>query len=117
MDDDKSILKGSMWMLGLAILLFWLPVLGPIIAGFVGGRKAGGPGAAFVAAILPAIVAAVLVGLVVVALPEIGGFIATLVGGVVFLAILVQSGLLILGAVAGGFFSHGGQRTHRGIRV
>lgn len=25
----------------LSILLFWLPLIGPLVAGFVGGRKAG----------------------------------------------------------------------------
>ena len=40
-------------MLVLSILLFWLPVAGPLIAGFVGGRKSGSVGNAIVAAILP----------------------------------------------------------------
>jgi len=41
------------WMLVLSVLLFWLPVIGPLIAGFVGGRKSGGVGNAILAALLP----------------------------------------------------------------
>ena len=31
----------TFWMIGLSILLFWMLVAGPFIAGLVGGRKAG----------------------------------------------------------------------------
>ena len=48
-----SIAKGMVWMLVLSILLFWLPLAGPLIAGFVGGRKSGGVGNAILAALLP----------------------------------------------------------------
>jgi hypothetical protein len=41
------------WMLVLSVLLFWLPVLGPLVAGFVGGRKSGSVGNAILAALLP----------------------------------------------------------------
>jgi hypothetical protein len=41
------------WMLVLSVLLFWMPVLGPLIAGFVGGRKSGSVGNAILAALLP----------------------------------------------------------------
>lgn len=43
------------WMGGLSLLLFWLPVIGPFIAGLVGGRKAGGFGRAIAAVFLPGI--------------------------------------------------------------
>jgi hypothetical protein len=48
-----SISKGMVWMLVLSILLFWMPVAGPLIAGFVGGRKSGSIGNAILAALLP----------------------------------------------------------------
>ena len=41
------------WMFLLSILLFWLPFIGPLVAGFVGGRKAGSLGNAIVAVFLP----------------------------------------------------------------
>jgi hypothetical protein len=50
-----SISRGMVWMLVLSILLFWMPVLGPLIAGFVGGRKSGSIGNAIWAALLPSL--------------------------------------------------------------
>ena len=50
-----SVVKGMVWMLILSVLLFWLPVAGPLVAGFVGGRKSGGVGNAILAALLPGI--------------------------------------------------------------
>ncbi len=48
-----SIPAAILWMFVLSILLFWLPFVGPLIAGFVGGRKAGSLGNAILAALLP----------------------------------------------------------------
>jgi hypothetical protein len=50
-----SVSRGMVWMFVLSILLFWMPILGPLIAGFVGGRKSGSVGNAILAAILPGI--------------------------------------------------------------
>ena len=56
-----GILRGMLWTVVLGALLFWLPVLGPATAGYVGGRKAGGPLRAVVAVAIPA--AVLLIGL------------------------------------------------------
>lgn len=87
-------------MVGVSILLSWLPVLGPSIAGLVGGRKAGGVGPALLAAIVPAIVVGVLLLLLgsLAALPVIGG----LVGAGVFFVLLANSLPLLVGAATGG---------------
>jgi hypothetical protein len=53
---NGSIGNAILWMFLLSVLLFWLPILGPFIAGFVGGRKAGGVGDAILAVILPGLV-------------------------------------------------------------
>lgn len=95
-----SILGASLWMIGLSIVLFWLPVLGPLIAGVVGGRMAGSPGRGITAALLPALVVAVLALIVsaIFALPVVGavaGF------GIVVVAI-IHSIPLLIGAVIGG---------------
>jgi len=37
----------------LSILLWWLPIFGQMIAGYVGGRRAGTPWKAVVAAMIP----------------------------------------------------------------
>ena len=96
-----SIPAAIFWMFLISLLLFWLPVIGPLIAGFVGGKKAGGVGAALMAVFLPAIVfgvalfflAATLSGIPVVGL--IAG-----AGGVVFA--LAHVGPLLIGAIVGG---------------
>lgn len=85
----------------LSLLLFWLPVIGPLIAGFVGGRKAGGVGNAILAVLLPGIVfglflfflASILTGF-----PPLG-FIAG-AGGLVLA--FAHIGPLLLGAIVGG---------------
>ena len=47
--SEGSILSAIVWMFIISILLFWLPVVGPLVAGFVGGMKAGGVGSAVLA--------------------------------------------------------------------
>ena len=98
--QEGSVGSALLWMVGLSILLFWLPTLGPLVAGFVGGRKAGGVGPALVAAIIPAVLVAALILLLgtLVSLPVIGA----LVGAGLFFAILFQSVPLLIGAVIGG---------------
>jgi len=48
-----SIPQSMAWMVGLSIALFWVPLVGSLIAGFVGGRKAGGLAPALAAVFLP----------------------------------------------------------------
>lgn len=97
---EGSTVNAMLWMVGLSILLFWIPVAGPVFAGFVGGLKAGGGGPAVVAAVLPAILVAALVFLLgsVVALPLFGA----LVGIGTLPVILLQGLLLVAGAALGG---------------
>ena len=99
-----NIMSAMGWMIGLSILLFWLPVLGGLIAGFVGGRKAGGVLEAIVAVILPGLVMVVLTALLgglLGGIPIIG-HLAALVAG---LGAVVMSFLnvvpLLLGAILG----------------
>jgi hypothetical protein len=67
------------WMSLLSLLLFWLPVIGPFLAGLVGGKKSGGVGGAVAAVFLPGI----------------------LFGGLLFVFATVLSGLPIFGVIAG----------------
>lgn len=60
-------------MTGLSILLFWLPILGPAVAGLVGGYFAGTVGRAILASLMPAVVLAVLILLVGTAFDPTGG--------------------------------------------
>jgi hypothetical protein len=102
--SSGSVVAGALWMLFLSIILFWLPVIGPLIAGFVGGRVAGSTGNGFLAAILPAIVIAVLILIIgsIFSLP----FIGAIVGVSIFFGIVAHSIWIIIGAVIGGALAH-----------
>ena len=103
-ESEGSITSGMLWMLFISILLFWLPVIGPLVAGIVGGKKAGGIGAAIMAVFLPAII--VGVGAFVLASIASGlpvfGMVAAL-GGVTLALINVSP--LLVGAIIGGILS------------
>lgn len=96
-----SVSAGMLWMTVISVLLFWLPVLGPFIAGFVGGRVAGGVGPAVIATFLPAVIFGVLLFVTATALtgmPLIGALAAA--GGVVLA--VAHIGPLLVGAILGG---------------
>ena len=103
-ENNGSILIGMFWMFILSLLLFWLPGLGALIAGIVGGKQAGGVMAGLTAAMLPGIVVAIALffaGTMLTALPVIG---AVLAGGGLLLYVLYIPPLLI-GALIGGLLA------------
>ena len=95
-----SVAAAIAWMFLLSILLFWLPLIGPLVAGFVGGRKAGTVANAILAVFLPGLVfgfalfflASVLTGF------PLLGFLAG-AGG--FVLVCAHVGPLLLGAIIG----------------
>jgi len=96
-----SSVSGALWMLVISLLLFWLPFFGPLIAGFVGGKKSGGVGSAVGAVFLPAVVLGVFLFILGTAtgLPLIG----VVTGGAVFLLVAAGAvGPLLVGAIVGG---------------
>lgn len=104
--ESGSIIVGSIWMIVLSVLLFWLPVVGPLLAGWVGGMKAGGVGSGIMAVFLPAIVVGILLAMVPAAtfagIPVVGAIIASLAAIGLFVFIGLQVGLLLIGAIVGG---------------
>lgn len=95
-----SIGSAILWMFVLSILLFWLPVLGPLIAGFVGGRKAGSLSNAIMATLLPALVLGAVLFVftsVLTGLPLIG----FLAGAGSFAIVAAHVGPLLVGAIVG----------------
>jgi len=106
---NTAVRKGSIgaavfWMFLISLLLFWLPLLGPFIAGVVGGKKSGGAGAAIAAVFLPAIVFGLLLfgaASAISGLPLVG---AVAGGGGAILA-LSHVGPLLCGAVIGGILA------------
>ena len=97
----SSIVTGSLWMVGISLVLFFLPLGNGLIGGLVGGYKVGSPGGALASAVLPAAIVSVglwillamldvpvlgfaagaAVGILIV-LADVGLFVGALVGGV-----------------------------------
>lgn len=96
-----SLVGGMIWMAVISILLFWLPVFGPLLAGIVGGKKAGGVGNGILAVFLPAIILAGLLfffGTALTGIPVIGW-----IAGMGVLALMIAGiGPLLIGAIIGG---------------
>jgi hypothetical protein len=55
-----SAMSGAIWMIVLSVLLCWLPGIGGLVAGIVGGKISGGLGPAIVAWLLSSILVGVL---------------------------------------------------------
>ena len=106
MTDQKkgSIMSGVIWMFLLSLCLFWLPFLGPLLAGIVGGKKAGGLGNAIAAVFLPGLVVGVLLFLIASSLTGIP-LIGAIAGSGAFLLSLAHIGPLLLGAIVGGLIA------------
>ncbi len=103
-ESKGSIILGMMWMFIISLLLIWLPALGPLIAGIVGGKVAGGVGPGFVAALLPGLLLALILlffGTVFTGLPLVGALIA---GGGILLYLLYIP-ILLIGALIGGLLA------------
>src|SRR5262245_13510317 len=98
---ETRIVAGAVWIFVISILLFWLPLAGPLIAGFVGGKKAGGVGAGIVAALLPAIVTGILLFLFAALLTGLPLF-GVLAGAGAFVLVTAHVGILLVGAIIGG---------------
>jgi len=96
-----SILAAVFWMFLISLLLFWLPVAGPLVAGFVGGKKAGGVGDAILAVCLPGILFGVVLFLFASSLTGIPllGLVAGM-GGLILA--LSHVGTLLVAAIIGG---------------
>ena len=102
-DDRTNIIAASAWMVGISLILFFLPLLNGLIGGAVGGYKAGSPSRGFMAALIPAVVVGALLWAVFALFggPVIG-FLAGAAAGV--LVLLADVGLFI-GALIGGYFA------------
>jgi hypothetical protein len=97
---DSSILASSLWMIGISLLLFFVPAVNGLVGGAVGGYKAGSAGRGVIAAILPSIVVGLaLWGLLAWYDKPILGFFGGLAVG---LWALISSVALLIGAAIGG---------------
>lgn len=106
---EGSVLMGMIWMAVISLLLFWLPAIGPLIAGIVGGKVAGGVGNGLLAALLPGLLLSILLALLsTLAAAPLGLFapiLGLMAGAGVFMLILVQIIPLLIGALIGGLLA------------
>ena len=110
MEREPSVLIPAIWMIVISLLLFWLPGFGPLIAGYVGGRRAGDVGHAFVASLLPMVLvgAAVFIILTLVVAPILGPLapaVGAIAGTLTVIYLIVLEIALIAGAVVGGLLA------------
>jgi hypothetical protein len=99
-----SVLAGMIWMLVLSLLLFWLPTFGPLIAGAVGGKRAGGVGPGLLAALLPSLVLAAGLAFFATALTGLP-LIGAVAGMGTMVLLLLEIGPLLVGALIGGLLA------------
>lgn len=98
--DRSNVVVGSAWMVGLALLFFWLPAINGLLGGVVGGYKVGTLGRALAAAVLPAILVALGMWLLFAAF-DLGGW--GLLAGIGMGALIVFADLgIFIGAAIGG---------------
>jgi len=98
--ERANVVVGSLWMVGISLALFWIPLLNGLIGGIVGGYKVGTIGRALAAAVLPAVVVALALWLLLAAF-DLGGW-GFLAGIGVGALILFSDVGLFLGAAIGG---------------
>ena len=111
-EREGSVASAMNWMGCLTLLLFWLPVVGPFIAGAVGGVKAGSVKRALLAVFVPGVMTGVMVAVGVTYLTNLW-FWGALAGlGGIALSFL-NIGPLLLGAVLGGLAAGLSRRWNR----
>lgn len=103
-ETKGSIGSAIFWMFLISLLLFWLPVIGPLVAGIVGGKKAGGFGSGILVVLLPCIVFGIILFLLASSLTGIP-LIGAIAGAGGFALSLVHIGPLLLGAIIGGILA------------
>lgn len=99
-----SLVMAMIWMAVLSLLLFWLPLLGPLIAGLVGGKTAGSPSRGLLAALIPVGILCLILfafSTALIGLPVIG-FVFSFG---LFVILVFQSLPLLIGALIGGLLA------------
>lgn len=116
LEGQSSVPGAMLWMFGLSFLLTlflgWIPfvglAIGPCVGGYIGGRRAGTPGRALMASLLPAVLLSaliVLVGTIAGGMTQVPilGAVAALIAGVMGIALVVHNAALMVAAVVGGW--------------
>ena len=102
---NRSIIGGSFCFMILSVLLCWVPAFGPLIAGIVGGNKAGGIFRGIIAVLLPCIAVGVAFFMFAEELMGIP-IVSTVIGLGSTMLLTIGLGPALVGAVIGGIMSH-----------
>lgn len=103
-----SIPAAMAWMIALSIALSWVPFLGGLVAGYVGGSKAGSMGRAAAAVFIPGIVlflTVFLLGGILSSIPFLGVIFVKIIGMGAFALSFMNIIPLLVGALIGGKMS------------
>ena len=101
--DHTNVVEGSMWMVVISVLLFFIPAVNGFIGGLVGGYRIGTVGRAVMAAILPAVVAS---GILWFLLSQLDWPVLGFLAGMATVTLIVISNVgLFLGAIVGAVIS------------
>jgi len=104
------LIMAMIWMAVLSLLLFWMPLLGPLIAGFVGGITAGSGGRGLQAALIPVFVLCLILfvfSTALTGLPVVG----VVFSAGLFVIMVMQSLPLLAGALLGGLLTQSDRRV------
>ena len=102
---ETSLVVSALWMIGISLLLFFLPAINGLIGGAVGGYKAGSAKRGLGAALLPAVIVGVGIWLLLAVFEApILGFLAGIAVGL--WALISSIGLLIGAAIGGAVSPH-----------
>lgn len=99
-----SLVMAMIWMAVLSLLLFWMPLFGPLIAGFVGGITAGSAGRGLQAALIPVLILCLILfvfSTALTGLPVVG----VIFSMGLFVVMVMQSLPLLAGALVGGLMT------------
>lgn len=106
--ERKNIIIASLWMVGISLALFFLPLINGLVGGAVGGYKAGTWKRGLVASLLPAAVLAVLLwGVLAWFEAPVVGFVT---GAAVGILVLLADVGLVIGAAVGGYLAQSSER-------
>lgn len=102
---ETSLVVSALWMIGISLVLFFLPAINGLIGGGVGGYKAGSVKRGLGAALLPAIIVGAGIWLLLAVFEApILGFLAGIAVGL--WALISSIGLLIGAAIGGAVSPH-----------
>lgn len=101
-EKKGSIISGAFWMIFISILLFWLPILGPAIAGYVGGKKAGGILNAIIAALVPFILLVFAIMFLAAFVKSVFAVFAGIIGLAILPLYIINNAIIFIFAIIGG---------------